>query len=108
MKSFRIALVITAVALYAAVGWIAGLTLLTVGAVVTLGRFARARRALAPTIRCTWCGSDVPQYGAWECRSCGMRTRGWAWRCDCGADAGHVECPHCGLSVANPMLRGRP
>jgi predicted RNA-binding Zn-ribbon protein involved in translation (DUF1610 family) len=101
----RMALVVLGIVLYAAFGWIAGLVALAVGVVLVLRRVLRARRALAPTTRCTWCREDVAQYGAFTCTNCHSRALGWAWRCPiCSAWAGHVECPACGMSVPNPLL----
>lgn len=108
MKNWlRIGLLITAVTLYAAFGWIAGLVVLGVALVVFARRMVRARLALAPTITCPWCGETVEQYGAFSCEHCHARTPGWAWRCSvCGGWAGHVECPSCSMSITNPLLRG--
>lgn len=91
--------------LYVSLGWIVGLALIAVWTVRLLRFLVRARRALAPHASCPWCRQDVAQYGAFGCGNCHARSLGWAWRCRlCGAWSGHVECPHCGLSVTNPIL----
>lgn len=96
------------IAVYAAMGWVVGLVVLTIVTSLLVARFIRARRALQETIRCPWCRVDVPQYGAFACGNCRARTLGWVWRCSaCAAWAGHVECPGCGMSVPNPLV-GRP
>lgn len=101
----RLLLYATAVLLYAALGWVAGVAILAVGLVLVVRRAVRARRALAPTLACPWCGERVAQYGGFGCGNCRARTLGWAWRCRiCSAWAGHVECPACGMSVRNPLL----
>jgi len=101
----KLALHVTFAALYVAVGWMAGLALLSTGSINAIKPFLRTRRALAPSIACPWCHEDVPQYGPYTCASCRARTLGWAWRCPaCAAWAGHIECPHCGLSITNPIL----
>jgi predicted RNA-binding Zn-ribbon protein involved in translation (DUF1610 family) len=93
------------VSLYVTLGWVAGLVLVALAVRRNLRRLFRMRRALAPTIACTWCSANVSQYGAFECLRCHARTAGWAWRCaTCSAWAGHMECPSCGLSVGNPLL----
>ncbi|MCC6217859.1 MAG: hypothetical protein IT376_23580 [Polyangiaceae bacterium] len=105
---FRLAVIVTAVVLYASVGWVVGLVVLAVAVVLLVRRLHRARRALAPATTCPWCHTDVEQYGSFSCSNCRARTLGWAWRCSvCSAWAGHVECPSCGMSVTNPLLRGR-
>lgn len=91
---------------YLALGWLVGLALVTVAVRRAVRRFRRMRVALAPTIACEWCDAAVPQYGPYACGSCGCRTLGWAWRCSCGAWAGHIRCTNqeCGLSIRNPLL----
>lgn len=104
----RLFVIIAAVVLYASVGWVVGLVVLAAALVLLARRLRRAHRALAPTTTCPWCRADVAQYGSYSCGNCRARTLGWAWRCSvCEAWAGHVECPSCGMSVTNPMLRGR-
>jgi hypothetical protein len=104
-RSLRLAFWAVLACLYLALGWIAGLGLLVVWFFRWVRAFVRMRRAVAPTIRCTWCRARVPQYGPYLCGHCHARTLGWAWRCGaCGAWAGHVECPSCGMSVSNPIL----
>ena len=107
-RALKVAAVALAVLLYGALGWVAGIVVLAVVLLTLMARASRARRALAPEIRCPWCGEMVPQYGAYSCRSCGARTLSWAWRCPlCSSHHGHVQCPTCSMSVPNPMLRGR-
>jgi hypothetical protein len=94
--------------LYLSFGWIVGVFLLVRGLVRALGHWRRARRAMAPTTACPWCRADVSQYGPYSCPQCHTRTLDWAWRCgNCGAWVGHIDCPECGLSVVNPLMRGR-
>ena len=106
MKSgARAGVAVLGVALYVSLGWVAGLGVLVVAVVAVVGRTLRTRRALAPTTLCPWCASEVQQYGAFECRACGVRGLGWVWRCaSCAAWAGHVRCESCGMSVTNPVL----
>lgn len=102
---FKLLLVGIVLALYAAIGWAVGLGVCCVWIAISARRFIRTRRALAPTIPCQWCHEPVDQFGSFACRTCRARTLGWAWRCPvCAAWAGHIECPHCGLSVTNPIL----
>jgi hypothetical protein len=90
---------------YLAMGWIAGLVLLAIASLSLVHRLLQTRQALAPSIRCPWCGEDVPQYGAFSCGHCRARTVGWAWRCSlCGEWAGHLECESCHMSVPNPLV----
>ncbi len=106
MRKRRFVLWIALAALYAAVGWLAGLVALAVVVVVTALFLWRLRRALSPTLRCPR-GHVVPTYGRYACGACGAETMSSAWRCRwCGARFGHVRCPTCGLSVGNPLLGG--
>lgn len=100
----RLGVMLGLVAAYAAFGWIAGLILLLL-IVIHVALYAlRLRRALAPTIRCSGCGLDVPTYGRWSCRVCGAETMGSAWSCSwCSARHSWVRCPHCGLSCGSPL-----
>jgi hypothetical protein len=89
---------------YLALGWVAGLLVLTVWMVAVAIDLVRARAALAPTLRCPQ-GHAVPQYGLHRC-GCGAVTESWVWRCPvCGASYGHTACPTCGLAVRNPLVR---
>lgn len=107
-RALKLVLLAAAVAVYAAFGWIAGLTVATVVLVGLIEQYVRSRQALAPEIACPWCRRPVPQYGAYSCGSCRSRTIGWVWRCSaCNAWTGHTQCPHCEMSVPNPLL-GRP
>lgn len=89
---------------YLALGWAAGLLILTVWLLAVAIDLVRAHAALAPTIRCPR-GHVVPQYGLHRC-GCGAVTESWVWRCPvCSAEYGHTACPTCGLSVTNPLVR---
>src|SRR4051794_8464270 len=102
---WRLLFRVLAVVLYVGIGWLVGLVVLAVAVFRGLRRFARLRRALAPTIPCPWCRQEVAQYGPYSCLSCRARTLGWAWRCSaCSAWAGHIECPSCQMTVSNPIL----
>lgn len=95
--------VVVPIAAYLAAGWIAGLVVFALWLAGALVELARARRAVAPTIRCPR-GHAVPQYGVHRC-GCGAVTESWAWRCPvCRNWAGWVSCPECNLAVKNPLV----
>lgn len=106
MRTAKLAALAVLVGLYAALGWIVGVVVLAVAVVMIVRRVVRLRRALAPAIPCPWCRTEVAQYGEFSCGACHARTRGWIWRCTCGAWSGHFECPACALSIPNPALGG--
>ena len=90
--------------MYLALGWLIGILILGIAVIRFFRLWLRARRALAPTITCPWCHSETSQYFEYRCSHCHMRRRGFAWRCSCGAIAGHLDCEFCGLSIPNPLL----
>ena len=106
MRELRFLFWFVVVVFYATLGWVPGLLITLVLVVVQIVRMVRLRRALRPTLLCPR-NHTVPVYGLYRCSSCGAVTESWAWRCPhCRFESGYVSCPTCGLSVANPLLRG--
>lgn len=105
-RTFTALLYAAALGAWFAFGWMTGLVLVVIATFRFVRRVVRFRQALAPTTNCPACRADVQQYGAFQCGPCGARTLGWAYRCRwCGAWAGYLECPDCGMSVPNPAIR---
>ncbi|MFO0645848.1 MAG: hypothetical protein U0326_06395 [Polyangiales bacterium] len=97
--------IMLAVVAYIALGWIAGLIVLSVAVVSAYTFLSRTRQALASTTTCPR-GHEVPQYGLLRCGACGAVSESWVWRCPiCAAEFGHTPCPTCGLAVQNPLVR---
>lgn len=108
IRALRFILVALAVTAYATVGWIAGLIVLAVLAVSWLVRIVVLRRVVHGELRCEL-GHEIPTYGLYRCSVCGFTTASWAFRCPhCQSVFGHLPCPTCGRSAANPLLRGWP
>ncbi len=102
--TLKVSLGVVAIAVYLAVGWVAGLIVVAVWVVGLLVAAWRTERAYEDFIRCPR-GHVVAQYGVGRCGGCGATSEGSLWECaHCGAVHGFVSCPTCGLSVANPMF----
>lgn len=108
IRALRVVLVVLAVLVYAALGWIGGLVVLLALLGTWGARLVVLHRAVHGELRCEL-GHPVPTYGLYRCSSCGFTTASWAFRCPhCESVFGHLRCPTCGRSVANPMMGGWP
>lgn len=95
-------LVAAGLALYLALGWVAGLVLVGLGVLTLFREVAALRQELRPELACPR-GHRVPTYGRVACNQCGFVSEGSVWRCrHCNARYGHTACPTCGLSVRHP------
>ncbi len=108
IRALRVTLLGLAVLLYATLGWVAGLVVLLVFVGTWLARVVVLRRVVHGELQCEL-GHTIPTYGLYRCSVCGFTTASWAFRCPhCQSVFGHLRCPTCGRSAANPLLRGWP
>ncbi len=108
IRVLRLTLLALAVAAYALAGWIAGLVVLAVLAATWLARVVVLQRVVHGELHCEL-GHRIPTYGLYRCSVCSFTTASWAFRCPhCQSAFGHLRCPTCGRSAANPLLGGWP
>lgn len=108
IATLRVIALFLAIVLYLSVGWVVGLVFLLMVLITSAVRAATLHRAVHRPLLCE-AGHSVPTYGLYTCSVCRFRAASWYGRCPhCSAVFGHVECPTCGRSVANPLTRGWP
>ena len=108
MKYLRMVGIGLALLAVLAVGWVFGLIILAVVLLTEVARYVTLRQAVHTALVCEL-GHEVPTFGLYSCSVCRFTTASWYGRCvHCGAAFGHVRCPTCGRSVANPLTRGWP
>lgn len=108
IRAIRFILLALAIGAYATLGWIAGLIVLAALAITWLARLIVLHRTVHGELRCEQ-GHVIPTYGLYTCSNCRFTTASWAFRCPhCKSVFGHLRCPTCGRSAANPLLRGWP
>jgi hypothetical protein len=108
IRALRFLLLALLVGVYLVFGWVAGLVILGLFAGTWAARIVVLRRTVHGELHCEQ-GHAVPTYGLYRCGVCRFTTASWWGRCPhCQSVFGHLTCPTCGRSVANPLTRGWP